>query len=165
MPASILQASQTPVANNQVIQQLNLILKNNLTAVNQYFLHARMMKHMGFMKLADYEYKESIQQMKYADRLVERILFLSGIPDMQEFGNLNIGKSVDEILKCDLELEEVSLRDLKSVIALCESRDDYASADTLHNILESAEEHVQFIRTQLNLVDTIGLPQYLQTQV
>lgn len=165
MPASILPVAQPPVVNNQVIQQLNIVLKNNLTAVNQYFLHARMMKHMGFMKLADYEYKESIQQMKYADRLVERILFLSGIPDMQEFGNLNIGKSVDGILKCNLELEEVSLRDLKSGIALCESKDDYASADILHNILESAEEHVQFIRTQLNLVDTIGLPQYLQTQI
>lgn len=154
-----------PTADKEIIKNFNTILSKKLTAINQYFLHARMIKNMGFMKLADYEYKESIQQMKYADTLVERVLFLGDIPDLQELGKLNIGKTIDAILKCDLTLEELSLHNIKSAIILCETKEDYASAEIMRCILENSEEHVLFINAQLNLIDTMGLPQYLQTQV
>ena len=154
-----------PTADKEIIKNFNSILAKKLTAINQYFLHARMIKNMGFMKLADYEYKESIQQMKYADILVERVLFLGDIPDLQELGKLNIGGTIDAILKCDLTLEELSLHDIKSAIILCETREDYTSAEIMRCILENSEEHVLFIHAQLNLIDTMGLPQYLQTQV
>lgn len=153
------------VVDKEIIKQLNNVIGGKLVAINQYFLHARMMKHMGFMKLADYEYKESIQQMKYADRLVERVLFLGGIPNLSELGKLNIGEAVDSILKCDLKLEETIIKDLKSAISSCEVKVDSVSTDILHRILENSEEHVLFIRTQFNLIDTMSLPQYLQTQV
>ncbi|MEQ1790157.1 MAG: bacterioferritin [Rickettsiales bacterium] len=152
-------------ADNKIIEHLNNVIGCELVAINQYFLHARMMKHMGFMKLADYEYKESIQQMKYADSLVERVLFLGGIPNLQDLGKLHIGEAVDSILECDLKLEEATIKSLKLTINLCESKPDPISLDILRRILENAEEHVSFIRTQINLIDTMGLSSYLQTQV
>lgn len=152
-------------ADKDIIKHLNTILKNELTAINQYFLHARMLKHMGFMKLADQEYKESIDEMKHADMLVERILFLKGLPNLQDLGKIFIGETVEEILKCDLKLEQKANTDLKAAITLCESKADYASADILHRILESEEEHSLFIQTQLNLIATMGAVAYMQTQV
>ncbi len=149
----------------EILDGLNDVLSNQLTAINQYFLHARMMKHLGFMKLADNEYKESIQQMKYADRLVERILSLGGIPNLQELKKLKIGKTVHDILKCDLAVEEGMVGEIKSVAALCESRADVESAKILYGILENDNNHGSFIRAQLKQVDIMGLPQYLQTQV
>ncbi len=148
-----------------VVKHLNVILKNELTSINQYFLHARMLKHMGFMKLADYEYKESIDEMKHADLLVNRVLFLQGIPNLQDLGKLMIGETVKEILECDMKLEENGKKDLKAAIVFCEENQDFTSADILHRILESEEEHVLFIRSQLSLIETMGLSAYLQTQV
>ena len=153
------------VAGGEVLESLNIVLSNQLTAINQYFLHARMMKHLGYMKLADNEYKESIQQMKYADRLVERVLTLGGIPNLQDLRKLKIGKAVDEILKCDLETEEATTSDIKSAISVCESKDDSGSVEILQNILENEASHVLFVQNQLKLIDSMGLPQYLQTQV
>ncbi len=153
------------VDGGEVLESLNIVLSNQLTAINQYFLHARMMKHLGYMKLADNEYKESIQQMKYADRLVERVLALGGIPNLQDLRKLRIGKAVDEILKCDLEAEESTTSDIKSAIKICESKGDKVSADILQNILENEASHVLFVRNQLKLIDSMGLSQYLQTQV
>jgi bacterioferritin len=152
-------------AEKAVIQQLNVILRNELTAINQYFLHARLLKHMGFMKLADYEYKESIDEMKHADMLVSRVLFLKGLPNLQDLGKLMVGENVPEILACDLKLEEKAHADLKAAIAVCEEHKDYSSADLLENILRSEEEHQLFIRTQLSLIESMGVSAYLQTQV
>ncbi|MGE3714341.1 MAG: bacterioferritin, partial [Alphaproteobacteria bacterium] len=146
-------------------QHLNTILKNELTGINQYFLHARMLKHMGFMKLADYEYKESIDEMKHADLIVDRILFLEGLPNLQDLGKLSIGEDVKEILECDLKLEESGRKDLKDAIFYCEEQKDFSSADILHSILESEEDHILFIRTQLKMIESMGLSSYLQTQV
>lgn len=154
-----------PSPDKETIKHLNLILKNELTAINQYFLHARMLKHMGFMKLADYEYKESIDEMRHADWLVERVLFLGGVPNLQDLGKLFIGEDVPEILKADLKLEEKGHHDLKNAITYLEGIEDYVSADILHKIMESEEEHQLFIRTQLNLIEAMGLSAYLQTQV
>lgn len=151
--------------SKEIIQHLNTILKNELTAINQYFLHARMLKHMGFMKLADYEYKESIDEMKHADLLVDRILFLEGLPNLQILGKLSIGENVEEILGADLKLEEDGKKDLQAAIVTCESSQDFTSADILHKILESEEAHILFIRSQLNLIASMGLSSYLQTQV
>lgn len=151
--------------DKDIIKHLNAILRNELTGINQYFLHARMLKHMGFMKLADFEYKESIDEMKHADLLVNRILFLGGVPNLQDLGKLSIGEDVKEILVSDLKLEELGKVALKAAITLCESKEDYTSADILHKILDSEDEHIQFIRIQLNLIDTMGLNAYLQTQV
>lgn len=152
-------------ASSEIIKHLNIILRNELTAINQYFLHARMLKHMGLMKLADHEYKESIDEMKHADMLVERVLFLKGLPNLQNLGKLFIGETVEEILKCDLKLEEKANLDLKAAITYCEANEDYSSADLLHRILENEEEHVLFIRTQLKLIDAMGAPAYMQTQI
>ncbi len=151
--------------DKEILKHLNIILRNELTAINQYFLHARMLKHMGLMKLADHEYKESIDEMKHADMLVERILFLKGLPNLQDLGKLFIGETVEEILKCDLKLENKANLDLKAAITYCESKQDYASADILHRILESEEEHVLFIQTQLSLIAAMGAAAYMQTQI
>ncbi len=153
------------VADKDIIKHLNTILKNELTAINQYFLHARMLKHMGFMKLADAEYKESIDEMKHADMLIERILFLKGLPNLQDLGKIYIGENMEEILKCDLKLEIKANADLKTAITACEAKEDYATGDILHRILESEEEHSLFISTQLNLIATMGAVAYMQTQV
>lgn len=148
--------------SSEIISHLNNVLSDKLASINSYFLHARMMKHMGFMKFADYEYKESIQQMKYADKLIERILSIGGVPDIQETGKIIIGNTVEEILRLDLEIEEHSYKRLMSAIGECNRQKDMATLDMLNSILESKEERMIFIGSQLNLVDTIGLPKYLQ---
>ncbi len=152
-------------SSKEVVRHLNEVLKNELTAINQYFLHARMLKHMGLMKLADHEYKESIDEMRHADKLVERILFLGGIPNLQDLGKLFIGENVQEILQCDLRLEEKGHGDLRNGIAASDAAQDYVSSDLLQSIQKSEEEHILFLQTQLKLIEAMGLPAYLQTQV
>ncbi len=149
----------------EIIQRLNIVLRNELAAINQYFLHARILKHQGFMKLADHEYKESIDEMRHADRLIERVLFLDAVPNLQDAGKPLIGKTVEEIIKNDLALEERAHIDLRDAIAVCEEHRDYVSADLLHAIQTSEEEHILFLQTQLKLIASMGLSSYLQTQV
>ncbi len=149
----------------KVIEHLNKILKNELTAINQYFLHARMLEHWGFTKLGKYEYDESIDEMKHADSLIERILFLDGLPNLQDLDKLLIGENVREILECDLRLEQAGIADLRAAIAYCESVSDYVSRKLLRNILDTEEEHVDFLEKQLELIDRIGYENYQQLQV
>ncbi len=147
----------------KVLSYLNTALKNELTAINQYFLHSRMMKDQGFAELAAKEYEESIDEMKHADELVERILFLEGLPNLQDLGKLMIGETVPEMLKCDLQLEMDAIPLLREGIAYCESCHDYISRDLLQGILESEEEHVDWLETQLGLIDRVGIENYLQS--
>jgi len=149
----------------EVIKHLNKILKNELTAINQYFLHARMLQNWGLDRLGDYEYKESIDEMKHADSLTKRILFLDGLPNLQSLNRLRIGETVPELLEADLALEMEAMLDLREAIAYCESIKDYISRELLEDILESEEEHVDFIETQLTLIKTVGLENYLQKQM
>ncbi len=149
----------------KVIQHLNTALANELIAINQYFLHARMLKNWGFKRLADHEYHESIDEMKHADQLVERVLFLEGIPNLQDLGKLLIGENVQEMLECDLKLELKAVPDLKAGIKHCETVGDYVSRDLLKNILASEEEHIDWIETQLSLIQSVGLQNYLQSQM
>ncbi|MEL6300141.1 MAG: bacterioferritin [Pseudomonadota bacterium] len=150
--------------DKQVIAHLNTILKNELTAINQYFLHSRMLNDWGINKLGAYEYHESIDEMKHADWLIERILFLEGLPNLQDLGRLRIGEDVKEILECDLALEMVAVPDLKAAIEYSESINDFVSRELFKRILESEEEHVDFIETQLTLIEKIGQQNYNQLQ-
>jgi len=147
-----------------VIQHLNTILRNELTAINQYFLHARMLKNWGVTKLGEHEHHESIDEMKHADRLIERILFLEGLPNLQDLDKLLIGENVQEILECDLKLEQKGLGDLRPAIVHCESVRDFATRDLLSDILDNEENAVDFIETQLELIKLTGLENYIQLQ-
>jgi len=149
----------------KVIEYLNKVLGNELVAINQYFLHSRMYKDWGLKELADYEYEESIDEMKHADKLVDRILFLEGIPNMQDLGKLNIGENTKEMLECDLKIEIKAMADLKEAIAYSESIKDYVSRDLFDYILEQEEEHVDWIETQLGLIDKVGMENYLQSKM
>ena len=149
----------------KVLEYLNLQLKNELTAINQYFLHYRMLKNWGFAKLAKHEYEESIDEMKHADKLMDRILMLDGLPNLQDLGKLLIGESAVEILHCDLKLELGSVTVLKDGIAHCESVRDYVSRELLEDILEDTEGHVDHLETQIELVGKVGEQNWLQSQV
>ena len=150
--------------DRQVIQLLNAQLTRELTAVNQYFLHARMYRQWGLAKIAGVEYHESIDEMKHADRLVERILMLDGLPNLQDLGKLRIGENAQEALKCDLELERAARPPLQEAIAHCEAVKDYISRELLEDILESEEDHIDWLETQLGVIDQIGLQNWLQSQ-
>jgi len=149
----------------QVLQFLNAQLKNELTAINQYFLHYRMLKHWGFEKLAKKEYEESIDEMKHADRLIERILMLDGLPNLQDLGKLMIGENVVELLQCDLQLESAAQQTVRDAITHCEQVRDYVTRELLEDILADTEEHIDHLETQLALVNAVGLQNYLQSQM
>ena len=148
-----------------VIEHLNRVLKNELTAINQYFLHSRMLKDWGLNKLGDYEFGESVDEMKHADVLIERTLFLEGLPNVQDLGKVRIGENVPELLQCDLDLELDAIPDLQAAISYCENHKDFVSRDLFDAILKSEEEHVDFLETQLDLIDKVGVENYLQSQI
>ena len=149
----------------KIIEFLNKALTNELTAVNQYFLHARMYKNWGFSKLDEKEYHESIDEMKHADQLIERILFLEGLPNLQNLGKLMIGENPEEMLRCDLKLELEAIPPLKEAIAYCEQIKDYISREVFQHILENEEGHVDWLETQFELIGKIGIQNYLQSQI
>ena len=150
--------------DKKVIEYLNKALKNELTAINQYFLHSRMLHDWGVSKLGDKEYKESIEEMEHADWLIQRVLFLGGLPNLQDLGKLHIGENVQEILECDLKLENMAIPLLREAMAYSESVQDYVSRDLFGKILHNEEEHVDFIETQFNLIERIGIERYILLQ-
>ncbi len=151
--------------DKKVIQLLNKALYNELTAINQYFMHAKILEDMGFAKLAAKEREESIDEMKHADILMERILFLEGLPNLQDLGKLRIGETVEEMLRCDLAMELDALPDLRDGVEYCESVRDYVSRDLFQEILDSEEEHVDWLETQIGLIEQVGEKNYLQSQM
>jgi bacterioferritin len=151
--------------DKNVIGHLNKVLLNELTAINQYFLHSRMYANWGYKELAEHEYKESIDEMKHADRLIERILFLEGLPNLQQLGKLLVGETPHEALQCDLKLEQAAHPDLKTAIVHCEKIGDYVSRELFESILESEEEHIDWLETQLGLIAQLGEANYFQTKL
>jgi bacterioferritin len=151
--------------DSKVIAFLNTVLGNELIAINQYFLHSRMYKDWGLKELADYEHGESIDEMKHADILIERILFLEGLPNLQDLGKLLVGENTEEMLQCDLKLEIIATKDLREAIAYCESVNDYVSRELFESILESEEEHIDWLETQLGLIEKVGLQNYQQSKM
>jgi bacterioferritin len=149
----------------KVVEHLNRVLRNELTAINQYFLHSRMFKDWGLKGLADHEFHESVDEMKHADSLIERVLFLEGLPNLQDIGKLRIGEHTQEMLECDLALEMDAIPDLRQAIAYCESVKDYVSRDLFDGILDSEEEHVDWLETQLDLIARIGIENYQQSRM
>ncbi len=151
--------------DRKVIEFLNGVLRNELAAINQYFLHSRMYKDMGLTELANHEHAESLDEMKHADQLIERILFLEGLPNLQDIGRLRVGEHPHEMLQCDLDLEMEALPLLQEAIAWCEERRDFVSRDVFDSILASEEEHVDWLETQLELIEKVGIENYLQARM
>ena len=151
--------------NKKVIHHLNQLLLNELTAINQYFLHARMLQSWGYAALAKHEYDESLDEMRHADQLTQRILMLEGLPNLQKLGTLRIGENVPEILNCDLGMEVEGLDHLRAAISSCEQAQDYVSRELCQSILASEEKHTDWLETQLNLIEKLGEASYLQLQI
>jgi bacterioferritin len=151
--------------NAEVVSHLNIILKNELTAINQYFLHSRMLKNQGIHKLAEKEYEESIDEMKHADKLIYRILFIGGLPNLQDLGKLMIGENPEEMLRSDLKMEYANHKDLMKAHKVCQDTGDVGSEMLLEDIIKSEEEHIDWLNQQIRLIDTLGVENYLQTQV
>ena len=151
--------------DSKVIAFLNPVLGHELIAIHQYFLHSRMYKDWGLKELADHEHGESIDEMKHADSLIERILFLEGLPNLQDLGKLLVGENTEEMLQCDLKLEIIATKDLREAIAYCESVNDYVSRELFESILESEEEHIDWLETQLGLIEKVGLQNYQQSKM
>ncbi|MBQ15364.1 MAG: bacterioferritin [Gammaproteobacteria bacterium] len=152
-------------ADSSVIKHLNQALANEMIAINQYFLHSRMFEDWGLTKLAEKQFAESVDEMKHADLLIQRILFLKGLPNLQNLGKLFIGENTREMLECDLKLEMIACPDLREGIACCESVNDFISRDLLSNILDSEEDHIDWLETQLSLIDKVGLENYQQSMI
>jgi len=151
--------------DKKVIQLLNLCLGNELISINQYFLHARMFKNWGLEELNEHEYKKSIRDMKHADAIIERVLFLEGIPNLQKLGKLLIGEHTKEMLECDLNLQTTTLKDLRETVVYCESISDFVTRDLLCEILESEEDYLDWLETQLSLIDKISIENYMQSMM